>query len=315
VGGALFAAVGGLGGFTAAKASKKVWDHTGGKLLGMAQGDKESQNAKGKRLDEKKVALDAREDGLKADAESKRTFYRDETRKLDEREGGIEKAEADVNGRLQSINGEIESAGQALYADKAAKPDAQTGESLVNWDSRLKKFEGELKGFADQLKSKEAGLDAQIVKESDAKFAQDRRPVEQRYDGLQGELNAKETGLNEKKRQIDNRVQQEYQAGVNAQKPGLQQELRYAQDDRDRAQNDYADAQRDRNTAAAQLSSAQNQLSANRNEAERNQGRVNKLNSAIRDLDNQKDNLQAEHRQADNTTSELQRKLQDCRNS
>ncbi|MBT9582188.1 hypothetical protein IV102_02495 [bacterium] len=315
VGGALFAAVGGLGGFTAAKASKKVWDHTGGKLLGMTQGDKESQNAKGKRLDEKKVALDTREDGLKADAETKRAFYRDETKKLDERETGIEKSEADVKGRLDEINGKIEAGGQAQYADKAAKPDAQTGESLVNWDSRLKKFDGELKDFAGQLKSKEGGLDAQITKESDAKFAQDRRPVEQRYDGLQGELNGKETGLNERKRQIDGKIQDGYQAGVSAQKPGLQQELRYAQDDRDRAQNDFADAQRDRNNAAAQLSSAQSQLSTARNEADQNQGRVNKLNTAIRDLDNQKDNLQAEHRQADNTTADLQSKLQACRNS
>ena len=315
VGGALFAAVGGLGGFTAAKASKKAWDYTGGKLLGMAQGDKESQNAKGKRLDEKKVALDIREDGLKADAESKRAFYREETRKLDERESAIEQSEHDVNGRLDQINGKIEAGGQAQYAEKAAKPDAQTGESLVSWDSRLKKFDGTLKEFAGQLKTKEAGLDAQIVRESDAKFAQDRRPVEQRYDNLQGQLNAKESGLNDRKREIDTKIEVGYQSGVAAQKPGLQQELRYAQDDRDRAQNDFGDAQRDRNNAAAQLSSAQSQLSSASNEADKNQGRVNKLNTAIRDLDNQKENLQAEHRQADNTTADLQRKLQECRNS
>lgn len=315
IGGALFAAVGGLGGFTAAKASKKLWDHTGGKLLGMAQGDKESQTAKAKRLNEKKEALDAREGTLKADAESKRAYYREETKKLDEREDGIAKNEASVKGRLDEINGKIEAGGQALYADKASKPDAQTGESLVAWDGRLKKFDGTLKEFAQQLKTKEAGLDAQIVKESDAKFAEDRKPVEKRYDGLQGELNAKETGLNERKRQIDVKIETGYQAGVAAQKPPLQQELRYAQDDRDRAQQDNYEAQRDKSNAAAQLSSAQSQYSQAHNDAEAAEGRVNRLNSAIRDLNDQKSNLEAEHRQADNTTSELQRKLQECRNS
>lgn len=315
VGGALFAAVGGLGGFTAAKASKKLWDHTGGKLLGMTQGDKESQTAKGKRLNEKKEALDAREDTLKADAETKRAFYRDETKKLDDKEDGVVKSEAEVKGQLDEINGKIEAGGQALYAEKAAKPDAQTGESLVNWDGRLKKFDGDLKTFAGQLKTKEAGLDAQIVKESDAKFAEDRKPVEKRYDGLQGELNAKETGLNERKRQIDGKIESGYQAGVAAQKPGLQQELRYAQDDRDRAQQDNYDAQRDKSNAAAQLSSAQSQYSSAHNDAEQAEGRVNRLNSAIRDLNDQKSNLEAEHRQADNTTNDLQAKLRACQNS
>ena len=315
VGGALFAAVGGLGGFTAAKASKKLWDVTGGKLLGIAQKDNESQSAKGKRLDEKKQALDAREDGLKVAAEEKRAYYRGETAKLDAREDQIQGTETDVQGRLKDINGKIEAGGQALYTDKASKPDAQTGESLVNWDARLKEFDGTLKQFAGQLKAKEEGLDATIVKESDAKFAQDRKPVEKRYDELQGQLNLKETQLNDKKRDIDQRIDSGTQSGVNAQKPGLQQDLRYAQQDRDRAQSENYDAQRDKTNAATQLSSAQGQLSSARQEADQNQGRVNKLNTAIRDLDNQKGNLQAEHHQADNTRQDLQSKLDQCRNS
>jgi hypothetical protein len=315
VGGALFAAVGGLGGFTAAKASKKAWDATGGKLLGMTQKDNESQSAKGKRLDEKKVALDQREDTLKADATSKREFYRGETKRLDEREDGIAKSEADVNGRLKTINDKIEAGGQALYSDKASKPDAQTGESLVNWNSRLTEFDGTLKKFAGELANKEKGLDGTIAKESEAKFAVDRKPVEQRYDGLQGQLNGKETGLNDLKRDIDRRVQDGFNSGVSAQKPGLQQELRYAQDDKSRAQNDYHDAQRDKTTAAASLSAAQEQYNGARQEANQNEQRVSKLNNAIRDLSNQKDNLQAEHRAADNTTQDLQAKLRQCQNS
>ncbi len=315
IGGALFAAVGGLGGFTAAKASKKLWDHTGGKLLGMTQGDNESQNAKGKRLEEKKVSLDAREDGLKADALSKREFYRGETKKLDERETSIAASEADVKGRLDEINGKIEAGGQALYQDKASKPDAQTGESLVNWNTRLETKDKELKQFEGQLKTKEAGLDGQITKESDAKFAKDRVPVEQRYDGLQGQLNGKETDLNNRKNSIDSRIQDQTNQQVGAQKPGLQNDLRYAQQERDRAQQDANQANNEKGNAASQLSSAQSQLNSARSEVQSNQNRVNNLNSAIRDLSNQKDNLNAEHHQADSTRNTLQNDLNACRNS
>ncbi len=313
VGGVLFAAIGGLGGFTTAKASKKLWDKTGAKLIGMAKKDGETQSAKGKRLDEKKVQLEEREVSLKADAESKRVYYRDETARLDSREEGIAKSEADVKGRLDDINGKIEAGGQALYGEKASKPDAQTGESLVNWDSRLKEFDGTLKQFATQLKSKEAGLDATITKDSDAKFAQDRRPVEQRYDTLQGQLNGKETDLNNRKRDIDNKIESGFQSGVSAQKPGLQQDLRYAQNDRDRAQNDYSNAQSEKNNASAQLTSAQSQLHSATREAQSNADRVGKLNNGIRDLSNQKDNLQVEHREADRVRQDLQSKLNTCK--
>ena len=315
IGGALFAAVGGLGGFTAAKASKKLWDHTGGKLLGMAHGDNESQNAKGKRLDEKKASLDAREDGLKADALSKREFYRGETKKLDDRETSIAASEADVKGRLDEINGKIEAGGQAQYKEKAAQPDAQTGESLVNWNTRLESKEKELKQFEGQLKTKEAGLDAQITKDSDAKFAQDRVPVEQRYDGLQGQLNAKETELNSRKNSIDSRIQDQTNQQVNAQKPGLQNDLRYAQQERDRSQQDASQANMEKGNAAAQLSRAQSELNSARSEVQSNQNRVNKLNAAIRDLNGQQDNLNAEHSAADATGRQLQSDLNACRNS
>ena len=113
----------------------------------------------------------------------------------------------------------------------------------------------------------------------------------------------------------DQRIDQGTQSGIQAQKPGLQQDLRYAQQDRDRAQSDNYDAQRDKTNAATQLSSAQGQYNSARQEADQNQGRVNKLNTAIRDLSNQKDNLQAEHHQADNTRRDLQSKLDQCRNS
>lgn len=315
IGGALFAAVGGLGGFTAAKVSKNIWDHTGGKLLNAAHGDNESQNAKGKRLDEKKVALDAREQTLKADAENKRTFYREETKKLDDREAGIAASEQDVQGRLDDINGKIEAGGQALYHDKASKPDSQTGESLVAWNSRLEKGATDLKQFEGKLKAKEAGLDAQITKESDARFAQDRVPVEQRYDGLQGQLNAKETDLNNRKNSIDYRIQDQTNQQVNAQKPGLQNDLRYAQQERDRAQQDANQASNELGSAAAQLSAAQNQLSSARSEVQNNQNRVDRLNGAIRDLNNQQDNLNAEHHAADQTHNQLQSDLNACRNS
>lgn len=315
VGGALFAVVGGFGGFSAAKLSKKGWDATGGKLLGIAHKNDESQSAKGKRLDEKKAALDARENELKADATQKREWYRGETKKLDERESGIAAAEADVNGRLNDINGKIETGGQALYKEKAAKPDAQTGESLVNWNQRLTEFDGTLKNFASQLKQKEAGLDQTIATESQAKFDKDRRPVEAHYDQLQGQLNGKETQLNDKKRDIDSRIQQGFTQGVNAQKPGLEQELRYAQDDKSRASADYSDAQRDKGNAAAQLSAAQSQYNLARQESNDNQNKVNRLNGAIRDLSGQKDNLQAEHVAADNTTRDLEGKLRQCQNS
>jgi len=315
IAGALFAAVGGLGGFTAAKASKKLWDHTGGKLVGMTHGDNESQNGKGKRLDEKKATLDGREITLKADAETKRTFYRDETKKLDERETGIAASEVDVKGRLDEINGKIEAGGQAQYKEKAAQPDPQTKESLVAWNTRLESKDKELKTFEGQLKTKEAGLNDQIVKESDAKFAKDRVPVEQRYDGLQGQLNGKETDLNSRKNSIDTKIQQGTDSGVAAQKPGLQQDLRYAQQERDRAQQDASEANLAKGNASTQLSSAQSQYNSARQEAEGNQGRVNKLNNAIRDLSNQQDNLNSEHRQADGTHNQLQSDLTACRNS
>lgn len=315
VGGALFAAIGGLGGFTTAKASKKLWDVSGGKLLGMAKKDGETQAEKGKRLEEKKAVLEEREVSLKADAENKRVYYREETSKLDVREEGIAKSEADVKGRLDDINGKIEVGGQSLYTEKASKPDAQTGESLVNWDSRLREFDGTLKQFASQLKSKEAGLDATITRESDAKFAVERRPIEQRYDTLQGQLNGKESDLNARKRDIDNKVESGFQSGVQAQRPGLQQELRYAQNDRERAQTDFNQAQNDKNIAASQLSSAQSQLSSARNDASQAQDRVSKLNGGIRDLSNQKDNLAVEHRQADQVRADLSSQLRQCQSS
>ena len=244
-----------------------------------------------------------------------RTFYRDETKKLDERETGIAASEADVKGRLDEINGKIEAGGQAQYKEKAAQPDPQTKESLVAWNTRLENKDKELKQFEGQLKTKEAGLNDQIVKESDAKFAKDRVPVEQRYDGLQGQLNAKETDLNSRKNSIDTKIQQGTDSGVAAQKPGLQQDLRYAQQERDRAQQDASEANLAKGNASTQLSSAQSQYNSARQEAESNQGRVNKLNNAIRDLSNQQDNLRAEHHQADSTHSKLQSDLTACRNS
>lgn len=309
VGGALFATIGGLGGFTAAKASKKLWDNTGAKLLGMAHKGDETQEAKKKRLDERAGELDVRKNTLEAQAKADRAQYGADTNRLNEREAGVVAQENDVNGRLADINGKIEAGGQSLYNDKASKPDAQTGESLKAWDGRLNKFDTTLKQFAAGLKDREAGLDATITRDSDARFAADRRPLEQKYDGLQGQLNGKEQGLNDKKRDIDNRIQTGFQSGVSAQRPGLEQDLRYAQDDKNRAQSVAYDAQREKSNASTQLSAAQSQLQTASNEANANGQRVNNLSSAIRDLDGQKNSLLAEHAQADATTQSLQSQI------
>lgn len=313
VGGALFAAIGGLGGFTAAKASKHLWDVTGGKLLGMAHQGSESQNEKGKRLEAEKAALETREDTLKADAEGKRESYRVETKKLDERESQIHAAEVDVQGRLDGINGKIESAGQAQYKERAGQPDAQTGESLVAWNGRLETFDGQLKATDKAQREREGGIDKTIKDRSDAKFAEDRKPIERHYDELNGQLNAKEGQLNERDRSIDSRIDAGVRDGVAAQKPGLESDLRNAQEDKYRAQGRYDSAETERGSAVAQLGAAQSQYNTAHSEAENNKARVNRLRGDIRNLEQDRDSLQAEHRQADAAGQQLERDLAACK--
>jgi hypothetical protein len=306
--------IGGEGGHNLAVLTKTAWDKTGGKLLGMVEQSGESQGDKAKRLNAKQLELQAREDANAAKASENREFYRGETKKLDDREEGIAKSEVDVNGRLAEIDAKIEAGGQSIYKERAAKPDPGTGESLIDWNSRLNDFDKKLKARDKDLKAKDAALDGEIKEKSDAKYAQDRKPVEQRYDGLQGELNGVESGLNDRERGIERRIDQGVRDGVGAEKPGLDRDLRNARDDRDRAQSNAASAERERSAAAGQLGVAQGDYDRSRREVDEQQREVRGLQDKIGQLQNQKSELVTLHAQADRTHDSLDQQLRDCKN-
>lgn len=315
VGGALFGVIGGFGGFNVAKLTKKGWDMTGAKLVGLAHGG-ESLNQKSDRLEQKEQGLRVRQDGIEKTAGENRVFHQTRTKELDERESGIATKEKDVQGRLDTINTAIEDSGQAQYKDRASKPDAQTSESLVDWQIRLNGKETKLNGFETQIKNKEAGLDNTIKTEGDKKYETVLRPpLEKEYQGKQNQLTEFEGRLNNEEASIKNETDSRYNSEVSVKRPPLENELSGARRDADRAAEQRRTSQRDRDLAATMLASAQGNLSSARGDRDRASGRLNNLNRAIQELRIEQSNLQLEHSQADGTKSQLENELRQCENS
>ena len=155
-------------------------------------------------------------------------------------------------------------------------------------------WQGDLNNFRSELISWEKGLDKKIDQDAAAIFAEERKPIDKHFGDLHGQLDAFETKLNNYEVDINNRINDKYQSGINAEKPGVvsdlnsarnektrsEDELRDARSEKDRAESRYNSATRSRDSARSRLSSAQSEES-------RLRSRISSLNSRISSLQSQ----------------------------
>ena len=306
IGGGAGALVGASGGeMVFGTAPQWVWSKTGGKLTANQPGIQE-------RIDKRESELNARESQLKLEAENLanetsdyRARHKETSDGLNQREDQMSADEKNVSQDLKTVETRIETNAQADYTERSATPDAALdakgnhgviGErsSLDAWDAKLEDWQTNLNGIADDFKAWEKRLDDKIDVDAAEIFSGERVPVDQKFAGLHSELDKFEGRLNSYENDINGRIQDKYEAGIRAEKPGVEADLREARSDKARseeqlrnaeaeksqAQSQYASAERSRDRARGRLRSAESEESSLRS-------RISSLNSRISSLQSQ----------------------------
>lgn len=305
VGGTVLAAVGGYGGEGIARASQWTYDKTIGKATA-------GQPSIGERIAKKEAELNVRQGTLTEKAEQigqQAVAYRGEhqaqSEQLKGREDKMASDESRVSSDLATIDGRIEGNAQSSFQGRAATADSQLDArgphgvigqrgSLQQWDQKLTGWQGQLDGFRGELKSWERQLDAKIDRDAAAIFGEERQPIDAHFAGLKSELDAFEKKLDAYESDIKARIQARYQSGIQAEKPGVEKELRLANQERSQAQQDKDLAAGTRQTAASRhsmaqesVTSAQDRLKSAQDQGDALQTRFSRLNSRIADLQSQ----------------------------
>ncbi len=305
IGGVALAAVGGYGGEGIARASQWTYDKTLGRVAAGQPDLKERIAKKQAELSSRQTQLDEKASGIAKQTETYRASHKDASEALSGREDKLATDENQVKEDLGVIDGRIEKNATADYEKRSATPDANLdakgqhgviGErgSLDQWDSKLSGWQTQLNTFRGELQAWEKRLDTKIDLDAAAIFSEERKPIDQKYGGLQKELDAFESKLNAYEADIKSRIQDKYRQGINAEKPGVDAELNSARSDKAQSEREESDARNQRDTARSrhdsaerQLSSAKSRLSNAESEGSSLRSRINNLNSRISSLQSQ----------------------------
>lgn len=305
IGGVALAAVGGYGGEGIARASQWTYDKTLGRAVAGQPDIKERISKKQAELNERQSVLTEKSESLTKQTADYRAGHKEASDALTNRENKLSGDEKQVGDDLGVIDGRIEKNAQADYTTRSATPDAKLdakgnhgiiGErgSLDQWDSKLTGWQGQLDKFRGELQGWEKKLDAKIDVDANAIFLEEKKPIDEKFGGLQKELDAFESKLNAYEADIKSRIADKYRQGINAEKPGVDAELNSARNDKAQSEREEGDARNQRDSASSrhdsaerQLSSAQSRLRNAESEESSLRSRINSLNSRISSLQSQ----------------------------
>lgn len=305
VGAAALGIVGGYGGQGIAKAGQFGWDKTAGKALKNQPGIKD-------RIAKTEVELEAREGELRNEnnelineTQAYRKQHKEISTALDQREDSVKADETRVASDLQEINTRIENNATADFDKRSATADPSLdangnhgiiGErsSLDSWDAKLTGWQGDLDKFRGELKSWEKNLDGQIDREAAAIFGEERKPIDQHFAGLHSQLDGFEGKLDNYEKDILSRIESKRQSGIAAQKPGVDSELRSAQNDKSSSENELRNARNERENAQSRLDSAERSRSSARSRYNSAVSEGNTLSSRISSLNSRISRLESD---------------------
>ena len=166
--------------------------------------------------------------------------------------------------------------------------------SLDAWDAKLEGWQTNLNGIADDFKAWEKRLDDKIDVDAAEIFSGERVPVDQKYAGLHSELDKFEGRLNSYENDINGRIQNKYEAGIRAEKPGVEADLREARSDKARSEEQLRNAEAEKSQAQSQYASAERSRDRARNRLRNAESDESSLRSRISSLNSRISSLQSQ---------------------
>lgn len=308
VGGATGAIVGGAGGEAIfGRAPQWLWDKTGGKFAANQPGIQERIDKREVELTDRQGQLETKSDNLARETSEYRQRHAETSQVLDQREDQTAADEKRVSDELKTVDTRIENNAQADFKKRSATADVSLDaksnhpvigerQSLDTWESKLNGWQGDLNNFRSELINWEKGLDAKIDREAASIFGEERKPIDAHFAGLHKELDGFEGKLDKYEVDINNRINDKYQSGINAEKPGVvsdlesarrekersESELRDARSERDSAESRYNSAERSRDSARSRLRNAESEESRLRSRISSLQSRISSLEGQVR---------------------------------
>lgn len=305
IGGVALGAVGGYGGEGIARATQWGYDKTIGKAMAGKPGLKERLEKREGALNERQETLEQRTESLAEQTASYRAQHQEASQQLDLREDAMNKDEKLVSGELNTVQTRIEDNATNDFRQRAASADPAldaTGahpiigerSSLDSWEEKLQGWNRELDTFQGSLTEWEGRLDQTIDKEAGLIFSEERKPIDTHFAGLHRELDAFETEMDQYEESILSRIEARFEQRVGAERPGLEQELASAKQEKVTAEREQSEALRSRDSAASRLRSAESSRDSARSRLRRAESEGTTLTARIASLNSRVSQLQSQ---------------------
>lgn len=302
-GGALIGASGGEAAF--GKVPQFIWDKTGGKFTANQPGVQERIEKREVELNQRQEKLQTEADNLARETKDYREQHASTSDSLNKREDQMAADETRVSGELNTVETRIEENAQADYDKRAATPDSALdangnhgviGErkSLDEWDGKLKGWQGDLNNFRSELIGWEKKLDNKIDVEAGAIFGEERKPIDKQFADMHAKLDAYEQRLDKYEVDINNRIQNKYEEGIRAEKPGVESDLRSARNEKSRSEDQLRDAQSEKSRAESRYNSAVRSRDSARSRLRNAESEESSLRSRIRSLESRISSLRSQ---------------------
>lgn len=298
--------IGGLGGEMAfGKAPQWVWDKTAGRFTANQPGVQERIAKREEELNNRQEGLQTEADNLTRETQNYRGQHKATSDALNTREDQMASDEKRVSEELSTVEGRIESNAQTDYEKRSATPDAALdakgnhgviGErkSLDSWDSKLQGWEGDLNNFRSELIGWEKKLDNKIDVEAGAIFGEERKPIDRQFAEMHAKLDDYEKRLDKYEIDINNRIQNKYEAGIAAEKPGVVSDLNAARSEKQRSESELSDARSQRSQAQSRVDSAERSRDAARSRLRNAESEESSLRSRISSLQSRISSLRSQ---------------------
>lgn len=298
--------IGGLGGEMAfGKAPQWAWDKTAGRFTSNQPGVQERIAKREDELNTRQEGLQNETDNLVRETKNYREQHKANSESLNTREDQISSDEKRVSQELGTVEGRIEQNAQSDYEKRSATADANLdsrgehsviGErkSLDSWDAKLIGWDGELNNFRSELIGWEKTLDKKIDVEAGAIFSEERKPIDGQFAEMHSKLDAYEQRLNKYEIDINNRIQEKYEAGIAAEKPGVVSDLNTARQEKQRSESELSEAKSQRSSAQSRVDSAERSRDAARGRLSNAESEESSLRSRIRSLESRISSLRSQ---------------------
>ena len=155
-------------------------------------------------------------------------------------------------------------------------------------------WQGDLNNFRSELIGWEKKLDNTIDKEAASIFSEERKPIDKHFGDLHGQLDQFEGRLNNYEVDINNRINDKYQSGINAEKPGVVSDLNAARSEKERSEDELRDARSDKDRAESRYNSATRSRDSARSRLHNAESEENRLRSRISNLNSRISSLQSQ---------------------